>query len=77
MPDVCSGRIFAASLDLVHWVKMKACLQGINAIIFYAPVLFEQIAGGATGSLLSTVVVDCGEPMVSLLIALNEAVSCS
>ncbi|CAK0785840.1 hypothetical protein CVIRNUC_009052 [Coccomyxa viridis] len=32
--------------------------DGINAIIFYAPVLFEQIAGGATGSLLSTVVVD-------------------
>ena len=49
-------------------------MQGINAIIFYAPVLFEQIAGGATGSLLSTVVVDSGEPMTSLLTAIDEAV---
>ena len=49
-------------------------MQGINAIIFYAPVLFEQIAGGATGSLLSTVVVDSGKPMASLLIAIDEAV---
>ena len=49
-------------------------MQGINAIIFYAPVLFEQIAGGATGSLLSTVVVDSGKLMASLLVAVNEAV---
>ena len=49
-------------------------MQGINAIIFYAPVLFEQIAGGATGSLLSTVVVDSGEPMASWLTAIDEAV---
>jgi hypothetical protein len=40
-------------------------VQGINAIIFYAPVLFEQIAGGATGSLLSTVVVDCVNVMAT------------
>lgn len=37
------------------------CLwQGINAIIFYAPVLFEGIAGGSTGALLNTVVVNLG-----------------
>ncbi|EIE22371.1 general substrate transporter [Coccomyxa subellipsoidea C-169] len=32
--------------------------DGINAIIFYAPVLFEGIAGGSTGALLNTVVVN-------------------
>ncbi len=42
-------------------LRLLGSMQGINAIIFYAPVLFEQIAGGATGSLLSTVVVDVGE----------------
>jgi len=42
-----------------------AWLQGINAIIFYAPVLFEQIAGGTTGSLLSTVVVDVGQSLLT------------
>lgn len=37
-------------------------MQGINAIIFYAPVLFEGIAGGSKGALLSTVIVDIGKP---------------
>ncbi|CAL8468665.1 g8205 [Coccomyxa elongata] len=32
--------------------------DGINAIIFYAPVLFEGIAGGSKGALLNTVVVN-------------------
>jgi hypothetical protein len=35
--------------------------QGINAIIFYAPVLFEGIAGGNEASLLNTVIVNVGE----------------
>ena len=39
------------------------CLQGINAIIFYAPVLFEQLGGQGLGSLLNTVVIDAGEHM--------------
>lgn len=34
--------------------------DGINAIIFYAPVLFEGIAGGSKGALLNTVVVNLG-----------------
>ena len=37
--------------------------QGINAIIFYAPVLFEQLGGQGLGSLLNTVVIDAGELM--------------
>ena len=36
-------------------------MQGINAIIFYAPVLFEQIGGQGLGNLLNTVVIDAGE----------------
>lgn len=48
-------------------------MQGINAIIFYAPVLFEQIAGGATGSLLSTVVVDTGKQPHSIMCTNSHA----
>ena len=75
-PDEGNGSSFAEFKDLVHGLDGRGCAQGINAIIFYAPVLFEQIAGGATGSLLSTVVVDSGKPMVSLLIGISEAVMC-
>ena len=38
-----------------------SAVQGINAIIFYAPVLFEQIGGQGLGNLLNTVVIDAGE----------------
>lgn len=37
--------------------------QGINAIIFYAPVLFEQLGGNGLGGLLNTVIIDVGEPL--------------
>ncbi|CAL5228352.1 g11467 [Coccomyxa viridis] len=32
--------------------------DGINAIIFYAPVLFEQLGGNGLGGLLNTVIID-------------------
>ncbi len=33
---------------------------GINAIIFYAPVLFNSIGSGHTASLLNTVIIGAG-----------------
>lgn len=45
--------------------------QGINAIIFYAPVLFEGIAGGSKGALLNTVVVNLGECSALLAVLLH------
>ena len=34
---------------------------GINAIIFYAPVLFNSIGSGHTAALLNTVIIGAGE----------------
>lgn len=42
-------------------IILVCAVQGINAIIFYAPVLFEQIGGQGLGNLLNTVVIDAGE----------------
>lgn len=46
--------------QLVISCVFMICQQfdGINAIIFYAPVLFETLASGSLGSLLNTVIVN-------------------
>ena len=35
-------------------------MQGINAIVFYAPVLFSSIGSGHTAALLNTVIIGAG-----------------
>ena len=51
-------------------------VQGINAIIFYAPVLFEQIGGQGLGNLLNTVVIDAGEAVIMHFLGLFFAFPC-
>lgn len=39
---------------------------GINAIIFYAPVLFNSLGSGHTSALLNTVIIGAGEFQTAL-----------
>lgn len=41
--------------------------DGINAIIFYAPILFESLATGSLGGLLNTVIIDCVNVLATFL----------
>lgn len=47
---------------------------GINAIIFYAPVLFNSIGSGHTAALLNTVIIGAGEMLLMHAPALKFAV---
>ena len=50
---------------------------GINAIIFYAPVLFNSIGSGHTASLLNTVIIGAGETqLISFYALANAYTSC-
>ncbi len=50
---------------------------GINAIIFYAPVLFNSIGSGHTASLLNTVIIGAGTLRFACALCLHTCIHCA
>ena len=56
-------------MSVVSSLVCMCCVQGINAILFFAPIIFKSLGNGQSMSLLGAVAVRPPVPIPPLLLA--------